>query len=56
MFEVIKRINNSEITITKNTDFLRFCNFDIAVYFGFTDVIKFVESCFTVRDKLLVFS
>ena len=56
MFEVIRRINNSEITISKNTDFLRFCNFDIAIYFSFTDVIKFVESCFTVKDKLLIFS
>ena len=56
MFEIIKRINNCEITITKNTDFLRFCNFDIAIYYTFTDVIKFVESCFTVKDKLLMFS
>ena len=42
IFELIKRINSSEITIAKNTDFLRFCNFDIAVYFSFTDVIKFI--------------
>lgn len=56
VFEIIKRINNCEITITKNTDFLRFCNFDIAIYYSFTDVIKFVESCFTVKDKLLMFS
>ena len=56
VFEIIKKINNCEITITKNTDFLRFCNFDIAIYYSFTDVIKFVESCFTVKDKLLMFS
>lgn len=56
IFELIKRINNCEITITKNTDFLRFCNFDIAIYFSFTDVVKFVESCFTTKDKLLMFS
>ena len=49
IFELIKRINSSEITITKNTDFLRFCNFDIAVYFSFTDVIKFIESSFTTK-------
>ena len=56
IFELIKRINCCEITITKNTDFLRFCNFDIAIYYTFTDVIKFVESCFTTKDKLLMFS
>ena len=56
VFEVIKKINNNDITITKNTDFLRFCNFDIAIYYSFTDVIKFVESCFTVKEKLLIFS
>jgi len=55
IFELIKRINNSEITIAKNTDFLRFCNFDIAVYFSFTDVIKFIESSFTTKEKLLLF-
>jgi|JI9StandDraft_1071089.scaffolds.fasta_scaffold367669_1 hypothetical protein len=56
IFELIKRINSCDITITKNTDFLRFCNFDIAIYYSFTDVIKFVESCFTTKDKLLMFS
>lgn len=55
IFELIKRINNSEITIAKNNDFLRFCNFDIAVYFSFTDVIKFIESSFTTKEKLLLF-
>lgn len=55
IFELIKRINNCEITIAKNTDFLRFCNFDIAVYYSFTDVIKFIESSFTTKEKLLLF-
>lgn len=56
VFEVVKRVNNCDITITKNTDFLRFCNFDIAIYYSFTDVVKFVESCFTTKEKLLMFS
>lgn len=52
---MIKRIANCDITIAKNTDFLRFCNFDVAVYYSFTDVIKFVESSFTTKEKLLLF-
>ena len=56
VFEVIRRIGNCEITIAKITDFLRFGSFDIAIYYSFTDVTKFVESCFTVKDKLLLFS
>ncbi len=51
IFELIKRINNSEITIAKNTDFLRFSNFDITVIFSFTDVIKLIESSFSIREK-----
>ena len=55
IFELIKRINNCEITLAKNADFLRFCNFDIAIYWSFTDVVKFVESSFTTKEKLLLF-
>jgi len=56
VFELIKRINSCDITISKNTDFLRFCNFDIAIYYTFTDVPKYVESCFITKEKLLLFS
>lgn len=55
IFDLIKKINNCDITIAKNTDFLRFCNFDISIYYSFTDVIKFIESSFTTKEKLLLF-
>jgi len=42
VFELMRRVNSCEITISKNTDFLRFCNFDLTIYYSFTDVLRFV--------------
>ena len=42
IYQLIKRINSWDIVISKVTDFLKFCQFDIAVYYTFTDVPAFI--------------
>jgi hypothetical protein len=37
----MKKSTNYDITISSFTDFLRFGNFDLVVYYSFTDVLKF---------------
>ena len=54
--ELMRRVNSSEITISREMDWLKLCPFDMVVYYCFTDVPMFVESCFTTKDKLLLFA
>ena len=55
MSDLMRRVNGSDITISREMDWLKLCPFDIVVNYCFTDVPTFVENCFTARDKLLLF-
>ena len=54
--ELMKRVSNSDITISREMDWLKLCSFDIVIFYCFTDVPTFVESCFTAKEKLLLFA
>lgn len=54
--DTMRKLGSYEIVICKYYDFFRFGHFDLAIYYNFTDVAKFVDSCCTVDNKLLLLS
>lgn len=56
ILEALKKIRStSEVVISTYSDILKFENFDLVVFYNFTDVKKFVETCPNVKNKLLLF-